>query len=65
MLSHLARQMGQHFMLLAYLNFEGSIAHAFDYRSIDRNHIFFRNDNTSFIMWRRPVGPRTVINITA
>lgn len=48
MLAHLTGQMSQYLVPLAYLHFECSISHTFDYSSINRDHIFFWNDVTSF-----------------
>jgi hypothetical protein len=39
---------GQNLVPVTYLHFEGSIAHAFDYRSINGDHVFSRNSVTSF-----------------
>lgn len=47
-LSHLAGQVGQYFVTVAYLNLEGGITHTFNYGSIDWDHIFFGNNVTSF-----------------
>src|SRR5262249_41514517 len=47
-LSHFARQMGQHFVTLTYPHLECSVSHTFNYSSIDRDHIFSWNDVTSF-----------------
>ena len=40
--------MGQNFVSLANFHLERSISHTFDYCSINRDHIFFWNDVTSF-----------------
>jgi hypothetical protein len=40
--------MGQYLMPLAYFHLECSISHTLDYSSINRDHIFFWNDVTSF-----------------
>ena len=47
-LAHLAGQMSQYLMPLAYFHLECSISHTFDYSSINRDHVFFWNDVTSF-----------------
>jgi hypothetical protein len=46
MLAHLARQVGQDFVPLAY--------HALYYGSVDGNHIFFWNDVTSLLYGPNP-----------
>lgn len=48
MLPHLTGQVGQHFVTLAYFYFECSVTHTFNHSSIDRDHVFFWNDVTSF-----------------
>jgi hypothetical protein len=40
---------GQNFVPFAYLDLERSISHTLDNGSVDRNHIFFWNDITSFL----------------
>ena len=47
-LAHLAGQMSQYLVSLANFYLECSISHTLDYSSINRNHIFFWNDVTSF-----------------
>jgi hypothetical protein len=47
-LAHLAGQMGQYLVTFADLYLECSIPHTFDSSSINRDHIFFWNDVTSF-----------------
>ena len=47
-LAHFAGQMGQYLVPLGNLNLECSITHTFDYSSINRDHVFFWNDVTSF-----------------
>ena len=47
MLAHLARQVGQYFMAIAYLYFECGVTHTFDDCSINGDHVFFWNDVTS------------------
>ena len=48
MLAHLPGQMSQYLVPLSYLHFECSITHTFNYSSVNRDHIFFWNDVTSF-----------------
>lgn len=48
MLAHLTGQMSQHLVPLGDLHLECSISHALDHSSINRDHIFFWNDVTSF-----------------
>jgi len=48
MLPHLPGQVGQHLVSFAYLHFECSVPHTLDYSSINRDHVFFWNDVTSF-----------------
>jgi hypothetical protein len=43
MLAHLARQVRQNLVPFANLHLEGSIAHAFNYGSINWDHIFSWN----------------------
>jgi hypothetical protein len=47
-LAHLTGQMSQYLMPLAYFHLECSISHTLDYSSINRDHVFFWNDVTSF-----------------
>jgi len=48
MLAHLPGQMGQYLVPFTYFHLECSISHTFDYGTINRDHIFFWNDVTSF-----------------
>jgi hypothetical protein len=50
--------MGQYFVPFGNLYFERSIAHALDYSSINRDHVFFWNDVTSFPRDARAVNSR-------
>ncbi len=47
-LAHLAGQMSQYLMSLANFYLECSISHTLDYSSVNRDHVFFWNDVTSF-----------------
>ena len=57
-LAHLTGQMGQYLVTFADLYLECSIPHTFDYSSINRDHIFFWNDVTSFPRVAHAVGLR-------
>ena len=48
MLAHFTGQMSQDLVALGNLHFERSVSHAFDYRSIYGDHVFFWNNLTSF-----------------
>lgn len=47
MLAHLAGQVSQHIVPIAYPHLERSITHALDYGSINGNHIFSWNGMAS------------------
>jgi hypothetical protein len=52
-LAHLTGQMSQYLMPLAYFYLECSISHTLYYSSINRDHVFFWNDVTSFPRLRK------------
>ena len=52
-LAHLAGQMSQYLVSLANFYLECSISHTLDYSSINRDHVFFWNDVTSFPYLRK------------
>ena len=62
MLAHLARQVGQNLVPFTYSYLEGSVSHAFNYGSINRDHIFSWNDFTSFMLWWRISNPTHIIS---
>ena len=53
MLAHLTGQMSQYLMPFAYFYLECSISHTLYYSSINRDHVFFWNDVTSFPRLRK------------
>lgn len=62
-LAHLTGEVGQHLVPLGYLHFKGGVSHALDYSSINRNHVFFWNDVTSFHRVARVANPGHIVFI--